>query len=94
MKPAPRWWINGVGHGARQSSMPIRHGVSGQRRIRVAQHLGVGMERIVENLSCWTFFHQSPQVHDGDLVRHMFDHAKVVSDEEIRQLEFALERDE
>jgi len=74
--------------------MAIRNGVSGQRRIGVAQHLGVGVEWIIENLSCWTLFHQPPQVHDGDLVRHVLDHAKVVSNEEIRQLEFALERDE
>jgi hypothetical protein len=52
---------------------------------------GVGMRRILADRLGRALFHDDPQVHDRDLVRHLPDHRQVMGDEQVGHIPFALQ---
>ena len=42
---------------------------------------------MVKNLVRRPKFHHFPEIHDGDLVRQLMHHPKIVADQDIRKLE-------
>ena len=61
-----------------------RHGDCGQQR------LGVGMQRIAEQLLCRRHFHDFAEIHNSNALADMLDNTQIVRNEQICQLLFAL----
>jgi hypothetical protein len=57
----------------------------GQARHLVQQSLGVGMQRTREQCLGRRGFDHAPEVHDDNAVCDVFDHAKVVADEQVSE---------
>src|SRR5699024_1512274 len=62
-----------------------------RHRDGVQQGVGVGVGGMVEKVVLAGDFHNVPQVHDGDAVAEVLDHAEVVGDEDIGQAVFRLQ---
>lgn len=52
----------------------------------IQQTLGIGVERILEQILGLGIFHTLAQIHDHDLVADVLDHAQIVGDKDIGQL--------
>ena len=65
------------------------------RRIRIGngreQGLGVGMQRILEDVLLGAELHHSAQIHNADLVGNELDHGQVVGHEDVSQIHFPLQ---
>jgi hypothetical protein len=48
------------------------------------------VERFFEELISGRKFHDLPQIHHRNPIRDVFDHAHIMSDEQVRQIEIAL----
>ena len=57
----------------------------------IQQTLGVGVERILEQILGLGIFHTLAQIHDHDLVADVLDHAQIVCDEQIGEMKFILQ---
>ena len=55
------------------------------------QRLGIGMQRHIKELICFTGLHQFTQIHHGNIIRDMSDNGKVVGDEYVGQIELLLQ---
>src|SRR5688500_2187768 len=84
-KSATRWgrnWTRGIARywcpGAPESR--IRHRGRGQERTRVR----VQWPLVVRG--CCRPLHDDAQIHDGDFIRYVPDHAKIVTDEEVGEM--------
>ena len=72
--------------------MPVsRFFAPGQRRERVHQALGVGVQRIVEELPRRRHLHDLAGVHDGDAVGELDQQRQIVGDEQDREPELLLQ---
>ena len=58
-------------------------GMIGKRRGK--QRLGVGMQRMIEELLRFRHLHQPAEIHDDDHLAHVADGTEVVRDEEIAE---------
>lgn len=55
------------------------------RRRRRPQGQRVGVQGVGKQVFAGGAFHKLPQVHDGDVIAHVADHAQVVRDEQVGQ---------
>ena len=66
----------------------LDHGI--RNRSRALQGPGVGMTGIAVQIVHVGQFHDVAEVHDGDPVGNMADHAQIVGDEEVREAQEVL----
>jgi len=68
------------------------HRVIGIRsRYSRKQRFGIGMAWMIEKLRCRSNFHQPTQIHNSHLVGNMLDHAQIMGNEQIGEIELTLQ---
>src|SRR6476659_2001145 len=92
MEVAPAW------RGERRRDLTADRGVAAVARVDARHFLderdGVGVVGRGVDLRRGTRFHYAPQVHDHDPVGDVADHAQVVADEQVRELQLLAQPDE
>ena len=87
---AARGLGDGAGHFAAQHRA-ARGLVDVRQRHRREQRLRVGVQRVSGQVARVRQFDDLAKVHHGDAVAHVFDHGKIVGDEDIGQVQLLLD---